>query len=175
MNDGNYITFTNTIDDIVAFNMYHLAHSPTARRIKFWSTWGIVLVVLGIAAVLSLLGESFAPLIFAAIWMLFVLPIALSYKWTVRRRVVKLIREGKNKGVLGAHTLRIDEDGLHETSEVSEGKTLWSGIERIGEDEEYLFVYVQAMMAHVIPRNRIDAGDLQAFTDELRRRVGQSE
>ncbi len=176
MNERICITFTNTIEDMIAFNVYHFATSPTLRRTKFWHTWGFIMVFSALGGLLSIINRSLGPLIFGVVWSsLFALLAVFWYRRAIPRQVRKLYSEGKNKGVLGPHTLRIDEDGLHETSEVSEGKTLWSGIERIGEDDDYLFVYVQAMMAHVIPKHRIDAGDLQALTDELRRRVGQSE
>lgn len=174
MNDNTAITFTNTLDDIIAFNMYHVRTSRVTRRMRFWATWGITVVLLGLALVLSLLSGSISSLIWMGAWAIFYLSYSLStYNRRIRKATRRMYEEGKNKGVLGKHTIRIDEDGLHETSEVSEGKTLWSGIERIGEDENYLFVYVQAMMAHVIPKHRIDAGDLASFTEELRRHVSQ--
>jgi len=172
MNEGIFVTFTNTIDDTVAFSMYHIAHSPTAKRIRFWSTLGIALIIVLIGAVGSLLQGSFRSLIHTAVWAGFYLAFSMPYyRWSVRRRIRKLAGEGKNRSFLSEHTVRLTDDGLYVTSEVSESKILWSGIERIGENDEYLFVYTGAAMALIIPKGRIDAGDLAAFTDELRRNV----
>lgn len=173
MNEGICVTYTNTIDDMVAFNMYHISYSPTLRRIRLWSTWGLALIVLLISALVSLFRRDPFLLIVIASWSAIYLLVSIPwYKWTVRRRIGKLVREGQNRSFLCEHTLRLTADGLHAASEVSEGKILWSGIERIGENEEYLFIYTGAGVGIVIPKGRIEAGDVVAFTDELRRNVG---
>lgn len=174
MSEAAYITFTNTIEDMVAFNMYHIAHSPAARSIRFWSTWGIALIAIVLGGVLSLVRTSALPFIYTLLWAAFYLAFVIPYhRWAIRRRVGKLVREGKNRGFLCEHTLRLADEGIQATSEVAETKLLWPGIERVAEDDDYLFVYTGAATGAVIPKNRIDAGDLAAFTEELRRHVGQ--
>lgn len=174
MSDNTYITFTNTIDDMVAFNMHHIAHSPAARSIRFWSTWGLALIAIAIGGVLSLLRMSVWPVVFILLWSTFYLAFVIPYhRWAIRRRVGKLVREGKNRGFLCEHTLRLTDEGIHSISELSESRLLWLGIERIAENDDYLFIYVGSANGAVVPKGRIDAGDLQAFTDELRRRVDQ--
>lgn len=173
MNEGISVTYANTMDDIVAFSVYHLAHSPTARRIRFWSTWGMALIVVLIGAVASLLQGRSTSFVLVAAWAVIYLAFSIPYyRLAMRRRIRKLSGEGKNRGFLGEHTVRLTDDGLHATSEVSEGKVLWPGIERIAENDEYLFIYTGAGVGIVVPKARIESGDLATFTHELRRNVG---
>jgi len=83
--------------------------------------------------------------------------------------VRKLASEGKNKGILGSHTIIISEEGLQEITEVSESRSIWSGIERIEENEEYIFVYIGAYQAHVIPkRDFASKEDAKEFAEQAR-------
>ena len=173
MNEGICVAYTNTVEDMVAFNMHHLAHSPASRRIRFWSTWGIALVIVLIGAVASLVQGSSHSLVlvcaWAAVYLAFTIPY---YRWAVRRRIRKLVGEGENRSFLCRHTVRLTDEGLHAESEVSEGKILWAGIERIAENDDYLFIYTGAAIGLVIPKARIESGDLASLTEELRRNVG---
>jgi hypothetical protein len=79
------------------------------------------------------------------------------------RQARRLYNEGTNKGTLGQHELEIDDNGLVERTEVNETRQSWNGVERIAETDERAFIYVSSMMAHVIPKKSLSAGDPDAF------------
>lgn len=79
------------------------------------------------------------------------------------RQTRRMYGEGANKGVLGQHEIEIDASGLWERSEVSETRHAWRGIERIEESDDYAFIYVTSMSAHVIPKQSVTQGDPETF------------
>ena len=83
------------------------------------------------------------------------------------RTARRLYAEGRNVGTLGWHRLSITENGLRTESEAGLGELRFEGVERIAEGETFAFVYVSAVMALVIPKQRIARGDLQVFLREL--------
>lgn len=79
------------------------------------------------------------------------------------RQVRRLYKEGTNKGVFGQHEIEIDDEGLVERTEVNETRQSWQGVERVGETDEYAFIYISSVMAHVIPKRPGIDGDPDEF------------
>jgi len=91
------------------------------------------------------------------------------YRWWVAYSARKLAGEGENKGVLCDHVIAITEEGLRETTQVSESRSTWTGIERIVENEEYVFIYISACQAHVIPKRAFASEkDSKEFIEQAR-------
>ena len=61
-------------------------------------------------------------------------------------------KEGANKAIWGKHNITINDQELAETTEVGESRCRWSGVERVAENEDYIFIYVSTASAHVIPK-----------------------
>lgn len=170
MADGARLSFDITLEDIVVWNRFHLANSPTYRRTVFWSTWGFAIVIAGILVFWAMLKNEPAFAIFGIVWGgLYLLYAKYKVKRNIENFTRKMYSEGENKGTLGPHTLRITPEGLVEASDSGESTTYWSGIERIEEVPGYAFVYIGAMLAHVIPEAHVTEGDFRAFVDELKR------
>jgi hypothetical protein len=72
-----------------------------------------------------------------------------------------MFREGQNKGMANSTTISIDPDGLEASNGLSSSTLSWFAIEKISITAEYVFLYVSAMNAVVIPR--------RAFTTETQR------
>jgi hypothetical protein len=105
------------------------------------------------------------PIAFAVIaWLVFA---TRAHQGTMDRVVAKLYREGGNPGVLGEHELQFDGAHLIERSPVSELTTRLEGIQKVVRTDQYTFVYLGAVAAHVIPRNRIEEGDFATFSAAL--------
>ena len=82
---------------------------------------------------------------------------------SVDRQARRLYKEGTNKGVFGQHEIEIDDDGLVERTEVNETRQSWHGVERIAETDEHAFIYISSVMAHIIPKQSVTAGDPDTF------------
>ena len=68
---------------------------------------------------------------------------------------------------MGEHRLEIENDGLTERTDVNETKTLWRGMERVASTKTHTFIYVTSLSAHIIPHDRIMAGNLQEFVQDV--------
>ena len=169
MNDSLSLTYTLTMDDIVAWSQHHYAHSALCRR-GFW-IWRIVLCAILFATVVAATARDAIGitlgLLGAGVYY-YIFP-RLSRRG-VARLVKKSYAEGKNKGLLGEHRLVITDDGFASSTEVGEGKISWAGIERIVEIPGYTFVYGSALSAAVVPERRVLEGDYNLFIAELKRR-----
>ena len=158
------LAFTLTLDDAVAFANYHTSHSPaiarTRRRLQvilgtLLSVVGLIILVTG--------GEVARAMIYfglGAVWFVLWPPFQ---RWATRREVLKSYGEGTNRTFIGPHRLQVQPDGLSWSSEHSEGKYKWSGVERIATTPDYTYVYVAAIMAVIIPRCSVTAGDYESF------------
>ena len=167
-----------SLDDLVAFNKYHIWHSPTCRRAYRWNlalTLGIVVIGLLIPTLSAKTDDSRLHLIIglvivlAPVALLVWLALHLHWRLSPARRVRKLLREGANKGSLGMHTLTFGQRGVTEISTVSEATWTWESFERIAEDKKHVYVYLGAVSAHVIPKRAFrDEQHMRAFLDEVR-------
>ena len=169
MTDSLSLTFTLTMDDIVAWSQHHYAHSALCKR-AFW-IWRIVLCAIMFPAIVAITARDAAGITIALLGTGIYYFIFPRFYWrALAKHVKKAYAEGKNKGMSGEHRLTIGDDGIASSSEVGEGKIGWAGIERIVEIPGYTFVYFGALAAAVIPEQRIVEGEYHAFMAELKRR-----
>jgi hypothetical protein len=152
------VRYRTTLEDLVAFNRYHCAHSPAVKKTKF--TCMILVSALLIAGSLFIAPtEEVARPVIVAVAIVFagLFSVVFNYMFTASmdRQARRLYNEGTNKGTLGQHELEIDDNGLVERTEVNETRQSWHGVERIAETDERAFIYVSSMMA-VPPQNLVD-------------------
>jgi hypothetical protein len=161
------IQYQPTLADLLAFNRYHMNHSPSLRRYHWYVRIGtsILCVVVCLITFYALTRSFQIPVVFYAIafglgiFFFFALP---SMIWSsTKKRIERMFREGQNKGMSNTTKLAISEDGMEANNSLSASKMLWSAIEKITVTDEYIFLYVSAMNAMVIPQ--------RAFATEAQR------
>jgi len=166
------IRYENKLADVVAFNRYHCDNSPTIRRMRLMVTWIIPLVVVSIGGLIALGQETYVPILPAAAFAIIYVFISRStFRNSTDRCVRKMYKEGSNNTIFCDHELELDRDYLIERTEQSESKMKVNAIEKVISDGDRTYVYVNAIMAHVIPRDSVRAGDYDQFVEELRRRA----
>lgn len=164
-----FIKYTNTVEDGIAFQLYDLNHSPSIKRTFFYSR---ILFSLGLFIFLAIIAyekNELKPVIIgliAALIYFFYFP-RITRKLT-EKQAMKRYKEGQNKSFLCEHILEIGENFLIEKTDQGEQSSLFSGIERICLTDEYAFIYIGAVMAHVVPIKRVSEGDFNSFIKELR-------
>ena len=121
------IEYENTLDDIVAFNLYHLQHSPTARRQLNFMRYGGAMVL----AVVVIVTDSFLDffswstglgIVLIVGWILFVPAIS---RRVIKKSVGRLLVEGRNQVMLGKRTLKLQPDSAVEITDSGEISTKW--------------------------------------------------
>ena len=65
-----------------------------------------------------------------------------------------LKRLPSDKGIiLGKHTFVLDDEGIKEETEQSSSTLKWSGVQEVEETEDMIYVYVDNVSAHFIPKH----------------------
>ena len=170
--DDLVLRYEVDFDDIMEFQRFHYAHSPTMRNQRYGLIGFVSLVT--IAFCLQTLSEYPLSHRFAMAAPLVLLNGFVVYfylKWSITRQTRKLNREGSNLGILGEHELRLDEKGLTEITSVNESRYTYSGLSRIEETSDYAFIYISTLQAHVVPKKKIVDGDIGSFMSIIRQRV----
>jgi len=176
------IRFETTIEQLVAFNRYHHANSPTTtqqRRIVMLLFPGIVIVLAMIRTWYDLNSDVGDPMIFLADWVtIWIFALVFSVSWiafaqwnfprTLEKNVRKLLAEGNNQSVLGWRELELVKNRLIVDTKWMHIRLDLRAIDKIVSDGDYTFVYIASLQAYVIPMNLYPEEEYRAFVAELR-------
>ena len=164
------LRYSIELSDFIAFQQFHFRNSPSQRRMLYFP------ILVGIVLAIFLMRSSFARF---PIWVSFVLLSIIAFvgiltgkfvfSWMIGFQTRRLLTEGSGEGLLGQHELEMANGFLIERTAVNEHRQLLSKIDRILETEEFAFVYISSLQAHVIPKRRIQHGDVDAFLEQLRK------
>jgi hypothetical protein len=174
------IHYDVTIDDMIAWNVYHYGQSPAMRRTRAFNVWCPPIVYMLMAAGLGLLmaDEPIAAAVFAfplvVISVLWVVMMPAYLRRALVRGVRKLYGEGTNKAVLGPREMEVTEDWLIVRTPYSESKSRYEIVEKVVRTDSYTFVYMSAVSAHPIPRAALGERDYEEFVQALEQRVAKA-
>jgi len=152
------------VEDIAAFSLHHARNSKRERRrvritqasgilsslvlVIVWPNWSVV--------------ERVVFFIVSCLLMLIAYP--AYYKWAIKRNARSIYSGTESNGILGAHTIIVDAEAVTERSAVGESRIAWSGLERIEDDGDYIYLYIGPLQAYVIPKRAFrTADDQEAF------------
>lgn len=145
------------LDDLMQFNHFHTKNSRVMRRIY------LCLYIAPVALAfldflrpshLSLISRAVGFLFYSALWLL----VCSFWKWFFSTIVMrKILKDGRNRSVLGRHEMLLEENEVMERTSLNEMRNAWSGIERVVENERYIFIYLSSSAAHVIPKRAFAA------------------
>jgi len=160
-------TFTQTQEDLIAFNEHHLANSPFVRRRKLTNLLTVGLLPLAIGAVLFAFSLDPGPFDWwtfpIASILLFLLYPAL-YRRSSRRALDKMLSEGVP--TTGERHVRVNPVEISVSSELRSSTVRWKGVQKITREAGHAFVYVGPVEAFIVPR-RAFASDA-AFEEGVR-------
>ncbi|NRA38034.1 MAG: YcxB family protein [Planctomycetes bacterium] len=150
------VSFELTMDDWIAFNTYYLYNSKEVRRTK------TCVQLFAPALVLMLLMYSFVNdemtviptvllLLYAVAW--FVFYPKRFYKNAIRK-TMRIMKEGDNSGFLGAHEISFNDEGFTCVEPESTQMYKWSAVKQTGENDDYIFLYVTAVSAVILPKEK---------------------
>src|SRR6185437_1409892 len=89
--------------------------------------------------------------------LVFVGTTAVLLSWMTRRSARRALRrlvddERPEGGSLGAHRVTLTEKECIEVTAVGESRTSWAGVDRVEQDEQYIYIYTGPHAALVVPR-----------------------
>ncbi len=152
-----------TKEDIINFNLYHMENSETERKRRLREKVFFVLWTLFIYLIFNynnISYQSFA--IFIPVFLFGALIIFLLKKyrfWLVKRQVNSLLNEGNNNGMIGIQTLEITDDFLIVTNQQETSNLNISKLNKVVEDDSYIFIYTNSISAFIISKKFINDKD----------------
>jgi hypothetical protein len=164
------IEFERSSDDLIEFALFHAAHSPSVRRQLFLEQITCALLIFFLAAGhASIFTHEVMPLpvIFGLLGGglgYFVFP-PINRSFTVHR-IRSLAKEGDSSATLGHLSVALFPEGIFSITRAGESRLDWSAIKRLAQNDRYLFIYLSATSAWVIPKKAFpDDETLREFTD----------
>lgn len=130
------------------YNKYMIFNIPKIRN-----TYIILLIAFPvfIIVLLSILLNNTITIYFSIFTGFFIGIIAdIFWLYLVKRQIMRF--PDNKEGFLGKHTIEITESGVKELTSVNEGFTYWKGIKEIRQDKNNIYVIVDTLIAHIIPK-----------------------
>ncbi|WHY01416.1 YcxB family protein [Neobacillus sp. DY30] len=149
------IKYNLTEKDYLNFNLFHVKNSASATRSLNLQRYVTPLVYLIFAYIFSSIADIpflYAAIPFLIVGILWAVFYSKYFYYTISRQTKKMIREGKNEGIIGEHTMNMTEEGIVDTNPNGETKVNWSGFIKLVEDESSLYLYNSAVSAYIIPK-----------------------
>lgn len=163
------LVYTDTVDDLVAFHLYHYDHDRGQRAMQTLVSLIPAIIVLvfvllesrqGHTPVMGLVGVGVAVVL------------AVVMRRFLRQRMAQTARrayaQGRGRRTLGRHQLKLTDEGLVERAGKETYTTPWSAITQVVETADAVYIYCGRTAGMVIPRARVRQGDLVAFVEAVR-------
>jgi hypothetical protein len=83
-------------------------------------------------------------------WWFFVYPSTVLS--SAKKQTRKLYAEGKNLCSIGRRKMTLSPEYLTVQTDVGQGTTPWRGVEKILQTDDYIFIFLGAVNAHLVPR-----------------------
>ncbi|MEO8192408.1 MAG: YcxB family protein [Gemmatimonadales bacterium] len=154
-----------TPEDLYAFQWRAATESPRARRASrnAYLGWFIALFLFSIVPAIGPRGFTVSDVSWTFLVVGFVvISVAqwLLFRWLTRRAILSLLKEEKpDAGQLGTHALELDDTGLVESTVVGQSRTSWAGVNRVEQNEKYIYIYTSPVGAHIIPKRAFTTAD----------------
>ncbi|WP_273130862.1 YcxB family protein [Bacillus weihaiensis] len=164
------ITYHLTEEDYLHFNLFHLKNSKAGRHALAIQRYLTPIMFIAIAFLFSSINDI--PILFmlipfaimAIIWFLFY---PKYFYHTVKKNAKKMLKEGKNDGIVGKHEMTLSEEGISDHHSTGETKVNWSGIQEFKEDSDYIYLYNSSVSSYIIPKRDLEEQEeFKAFIDE---------
>ena len=154
-------------EDWMAFNLHHIANSPTHHKNRAKAIRSVPVMLVGLTIFYGVSeGHWIIPavvsLVIGSIWVFW-------YPGFRDRKVIKgiesFIDEERNKGFLGEHTIDVTVGGLTLITQSSEQYVRWEEIVKLETNENYIFIYNTESTAVILPKDALE--NAEAFEDMI--------
>lgn len=166
-----HLEYDFTEQDYIDYNIYHTTFSNSMKRSLLTQRYGLAILFITLGAITYWCDQN--PSIFTLIYFTFaaiiwIIVFPKIYNRILKKKIMKLVVEGKRNYLFGHHELRIDQDGIHVKTEASE--STWHCIERAVESDKHVLIYVNSISAIIIPMSAF-ASDVEKinFLNEVRK------
>ncbi len=150
------IEFERTIQDVVDFNLFHMAHSPSIKRqLMLMQVLTGLLVIPLVFSVFYLVSHSINAFTVIVSLLAGVLVFVLYPQWSRKstaNRIKKMLSEGSNNALLGHQVVSLSPEGIFVKNQAAESKIIWSTVDKVAENDKHIYLYTSSINALVIPQ-----------------------
>ena len=163
-----------TREDYWKFNLYGLIKVKSLRRM-FIFNMSAMPVLMFVALMIFRIATHIpvAVVILLAIVLGGLVDLLILY--ITKMRIMKMPE--KRSGILGEHTIEIDEKGIDETSPAGDVSYLWESISSIEQNKDYIFIFVSNLSGHIIPKRAFasveDAEEFYRLATEYQKKAAE--
>ncbi|MDG6099746.1 YcxB family protein [Alteromonas sp. ZYF713] len=145
------VRYTNTKEDLIAFNEHHLANNKAFQKRKRLNLYISPLFLLLAFSVYGYLSDS------VGFYVGGIVGAFVSYLWTLiaYKRYAKKCADTLQKEVFCEHKVTVSEQGVSESTQNSSCHFNWDAIDKVEYNESYLFIYNTPATAFVIPKREL--------------------
>ena len=161
------LSFEFSMEDWLAFQAQCMNNSKEFQRLKMAVKLSLpilltILFVVQLWLDLFTLVSVIVYFIASALWIQFY---PSKFEADVLKRTRKMIDTGDNRILFGTHTIELTSEQLIMQGPGSNSTVNWSMISKIEETETYFFIYLTAISACIIPKEKIekDVAELRVF------------
>ena len=166
------ITYTNEFEDLLVFNEYlHKFNDYTKKnvsKIKLNKT-------IGCLALICILAFATKDTLYLIIGSIFVVIVYLGMAGQVMANDVKefnkQLKDGLLDSFLSIKTISYDEKELTLKNSSTTLSTKFDKITKIIDHENFIYIFLSVNTAHIIPKDRIESGDLDTFLEQLKKKI----
>lgn len=162
------IKFTNTVEDYIHWNLYHLDHSPTfqkkLQKIRLLSAVLFMSVFLALGFIYNNLIICFVGLLFIGYYY-YNFPDRIRRKHSITLR--KSFKNQDDQSQFGENELEIRENALIKVQKDDDKSYPWDQLSKIISIENYTFVYFKSNQIHILPQENIIKGNYKTFINAL--------
>jgi hypothetical protein len=178
------IRFETTIDDVIAFNRFHFAHSPAWRKQVWKQTLMVPATLLALFVLFHLIAgngpehfhamlrfgwlELTIAIFFLSVSILWAIYVRWFLNWSLGRNTRKFLAEGSNRVMFGWREMELVNGRLILNTELIQSSLDLRASEKIVSHGEYTYVYIAAASAYIIPMSLYPEEEYREFVAELR-------
>jgi YcxB-like protein len=163
------VTYQFHKEDWMAFNLHHIANSPTHHKNRSKAIRSVPVMLIGLTIFYGVsegrwIVPAIVSLVIGTIWILW-------YPGFRDKKVIKgidkFIDEKQNQSFLGEHKIDVSLGGVTLTTKMSEQYVKWEDIVKLETNENYIFIYNTDTTAIILPKNALkDAASFEQMIED---------
>jgi len=170
------ISYTNTIEDFIEFNIYNNDNNTQLKRRQkmVYYLFPAIWICLGVFNLIiqNHLSDMILWVTLSVLWLIF---LPLYYKWKTKKNILKFYMKDENKKMLGKHQIEFNNEYIEENGDFGNIKRKWSGVHKIISINNYIFIYLDSIMAFVIPKDSFPSNkDMEKFLETVKNYISSS-
>ncbi|MBN1046063.1 YcxB family protein [Clostridium botulinum] len=149
------LEFSIEEEDYINFNMHYLDNSKKLKQSMYIFRFILPIIIsfLIVYIISKIVRYHIIVLVIAyfLIYFIWIYFFEKSVDESTRKRIKKVLSEGKNKGLLGKRTFEINDNYIKDSNKYRTQIVNINALEKIFITDEYVFFYISSISAFIVP------------------------